>query len=59
MIQVCLPSLPLILSSAGLEREVHAAVAHVKESMEMVESAILDKDQVSQEPTSYSTTMAI
>ena len=31
---------------AVLEREVHEAVGHVKESMEMVESAILDKDQV-------------
>ena len=40
------PSLPPSLYRAGLEREVHEAVAHVKESMEMVESAILDKDQV-------------
>ncbi|CAI8004578.1 Sodium channel and clathrin linker 1 [Geodia barretti] len=30
---------------AELEREVHQAVGHVKESMDMVESAILDKDQ--------------
>lgn len=30
---------------SGLEKEVQQAVAHVKESMDMVESAILDKDQ--------------
>ena len=45
------------LIRAGLEREVHQAVAHVKESMDMVESAILDKDQVSHKVTFCSALM--